>query len=147
MAKTMMAMVTLGKVLAAVGTAVKVAAAAATAKLVPDPPKAPDMPDFSNMTSLMNANLESTKYKYAPTQDVNIGYQNYLTDLKRVAPYYVSRYSPNLKRNYVETINKKEAQAALDQPDIHKYRLPKAKLQIAETRRRANEKEEKLPEE
>jgi hypothetical protein len=145
MGMSMATIVTVSKVFAAIGTAAKVAAVAATAKMVLDPPKT-DLPDFSNMTDLLNANVKATKYQYAPTQDINIGFQNYLDNLEKVAPYYVSRYSPNLKRDYVNTINLREKQAAKDQPSIHSYRLPKAKIQLAQTQRRNDEKEEQLSE-
>lgn len=147
MGVSMATVVTVSKVFAAIGTAIKVAATAAVAKSILDPPKGPDMPDFSNLTDLTNANLASTKYQYAPTQDVNIGFQNYMDNLEKVAPFYVSRYSPNLKRDYVKTINLKEKQAASDQPEIHQYRLTKAKIQLAGKQRSQDEKEETLSKE
>jgi hypothetical protein len=130
-APSMATIVTISKIFAAIGTAVKVAASAAAAKMVFDPPK-PDLPD---MTSLMNANISHSKYQYAPTQDVNVGFQNYMDNLKKVAPYYVSRYKPELNKRFVDTINLREAQAARDQPEIHSNRSTKAKIQLAERQR------------
>jgi hypothetical protein len=132
---TMQTMVTIGKIIAAVKAVATVAVAATVAKGAYDtwnPPKTPD-PSFK----AFDVNIGASKYKYAPTQDVNIGYQNYMDNLLKTAPYYVSRYNQDgaLRDNFVKTVNMKERQAARDQPKIHSSRLPAAKIQI-ETERR-----------
>jgi hypothetical protein len=131
---TMATMVTIGKIVAAVKTAATVAVAATVAKGAYDtwnPPKV-DTPSLQTV----NYNPGGAKYEYAPTQDVNVGFQNYMNNLTRIAPYYVSRYNQDnkLRKDYVANINLKEKQAASDQPKIHSLRLGKAKQQLSERR-------------
>jgi hypothetical protein len=71
---------------------------------------------------LADLEIRGTRYKTAQTQDINMGYQNFLSNLTKTAPYYVSRYKGRLKKDYVDTINKREDKAVADQSSIHKLR-------------------------
>jgi hypothetical protein len=74
-------------------------------------------------------------YIPASTQDVNVGYQNYLTALLKIAPQYVGRYGTDvLRERYVNTITLREQQAATDQPKIHQQRNPLLRVQEARLR-------------
>jgi hypothetical protein len=85
--------------------------------------------DVQNMLSKQRQDLQvaGLKYKTASAQEVTLGYQNYLRALLKVAPYYVSRYKDDLRTNYVKLVDKREAQAAKDQPilDTIRKHLPK----------------------
>jgi hypothetical protein len=139
---TMKAMVVLGKIIGAVKAAATVATAYVAAKSVLDPPKLPTIPPLYTDLS-----VKSSKYQYAPTQDINIGFQNYMDNLSKTAPYYVSRYRrENLRDDYVDTMNAREKQAAKDQPRIHATRSYAAKRQIALKEKGLGDKDEKKKE-
>jgi hypothetical protein len=137
----MTTMVTIGKIIGAVKTAATVAVAATVAKGAYDTWNPPSPPDLSSLqTQNFDPNIGGSKYQYAPTQDVNIAYQNYLDSLLKTAPYYVSRYrADNLREGFMRNINVKEKQAEADQPRIHAMRPLKAKIQLNSTRSETNE--------
>jgi hypothetical protein len=64
-------------------------------------------------------------YVPASSQDVTVGFQNYLNSLLKISPLYVARYGTDeLRERYVDTVTVKEKQAARDQVQIHKQRRP-----------------------
>jgi hypothetical protein len=66
--------------------------------------------------------IAGLKYKPASAQSVTVGYQNYLNTIQKIAPYYVSRYGPRLRSDYVRLVDKREKQAAKDQPILDTIR-------------------------
>jgi hypothetical protein len=108
----------MGSVVGAVSTLASVVGAVLGIKQIvdPDKPKAPEP-----LTEVLN--YKQGVYTPATTQDVNLGYKNYLNSLLKISPRYVSRYKPErLRDRYTSTVTTQEEQLARDQPKIHTKR-------------------------
>jgi hypothetical protein len=117
-AVTAKTMVFIGKLFTAVKYAATVAAVASSYE---NQRKAASQAE-DTAEEMAKFNVSGMKYKTAPTQDINTGYQNYLRTLERVAPYYISRYKPKVKQGYMAMVNKREQKAIDEQPSLHKLR-------------------------